>query len=397
MDIIASVVRKSSVQAMKPSAGQPGLFEVDGHTIYWNKNGLVPELGLRDDMSYGGRVYVLRCAPQIVGGAFTHYVGYARNNKVGGRIAKQARQEGAKYPEKYKPLSVELVWPVANRAAEAHVYYALVDQLPEGAVMSGRLGGWTQTLPRVSPLMRFQLKREKRMVSGQCLDCGAKCFAGECEKPVETIDYACDHCSAVLRVGNQGKTMTVPPAVCRCPGCCSKRPRADDNMAAPPMKAQRSEVVQAPAARVIASGRSSGASSSSSPSGLAPVAAQGVQNRGDRCCKVLVGGVKYTCLAWYLQISQPYPKHRHAVLADSTACEFAVQMDRGDGKTLVGNGLAKSPPNHARELLAEGESLDYGWAKTKCGVRVKRCRQVEDLAAKLFRVEDLKKVPKLNS
>ena len=124
---------------------------------------------------------------------------------------------------------------------------------------------------------------------------------------------------------------------------------------------------------------------------------QDLRSRGDRCCKVLVGGVKYTCLAWYLQITQPYPRHRRALLADSTACAFAVQMDKGDGKTLVSHGYAKSPPNHAREILAENETLDRDhWAKTKCGLRVKQCSKVTELWAKLFRVEDLAKLRQLD-
>ena len=119
--------------------------------------------------------------------------------------------------------------------------------------------------------------------------------------------------------------------------------------------------------------------------------------RGDRCCKVLVNGVKYTCLAWFLNKGQPYPRHRHAVLGSDQARSFAIQMRFGDGKTLSSQGLAKAPPEHAREILADDETICTSrWAKTKCDVEVKLCSRVTDLSHKLFRVEDLLSIPELN-
>lgn len=72
-------------------------------------------------------------------------------------------------------------------------------------------------------------------------------------------------------------------------------------------------------------------------------------------------------------------------------------MRFGDGKTLGGQGLAKAPPGHAREILADDQTLcTWRWAKTKCDVEVKLCSRVTDLSHKLFRVEDLLSIPELN-
>ena len=68
-----------------------------------------------------------------------------------------------------------------------------------------------------------------------------------------------------------------------------------------------------------------------------------------------------------------------------------------DGKTLSSQGLAKAPPEHAREILADDETICTSrWAKTKCDVEVKLCSRVTDLSHKLFRVEDLLSIPELN-
>jgi predicted GIY-YIG superfamily endonuclease len=233
--------------------GQPGLFDVDKWTCYRNPKGEIPDLGLSDDLSLWGRVYLLKCKPQIDGGFFTYYTGFVPKEKVGARIAKQARRLGAKYTRMYGPLTVELVWPAAQRSSEAYVFYTLVDNLPPNAVEGGRVGGWTQTLPNVSPLGRFVLRREKRMVSGQCLDCGAKCFAGECPKPAETMPYHCDHCGATIRIANHGKSDTETPKDCQCPPC--KRPRdsggGGGSSGPPPKVARRAAAVPAAAAAAV--------------------------------------------------------------------------------------------------------------------------------------------------
>jgi hypothetical protein len=215
------------------------------------------------------------------------------------------------------------------------------------------------------------------------LNCGsASCFAGECKQPADTIDLQCGHCSATVKLSSQGKASTLPPAP-------QKRPRDGAGTDGPHAKAQRVETARSAVRAAPVASASVATSSASLPSGG--------QAGGDRCCKVLVGGEKYTCLAWYLQISQPYPRHRRALLKNCKACKFALQMIDGDGKTLAGRGFAKSPPLHARELLAEGDALSFDrWTKSTCGVRLKRCRKVGDLGGKLFRVQDLLKIKELS-
>lgn len=378
----------------------PGLFDVDAQTKYWNPKSVVPYLGLQDDLSCDGRVYVLRCQPQIVGGPFTYYVGYVpKKNQIGPRIAKQARQEGADFPKAYKPLAVELVWPAATPAVEALVFYAIMDKLSEKAVSSGRLAGWTQTLRNMSPLVRFVVRREKRMVSGQCLDCGSNCSAGKCTKAAETMPYGCDHCGACVHIANQGKSHTVPPTVCQCPQC-KKRPRDADSTEVPPAKASRIASSSAQPSLSVAS--SSASPSVSAPAALSPSAP--ARPRGNRCCKLLVDGVRYTSLAWFLGKSATFPQERKAVLDDSRSCKFALEISGGDTKTLVTQGFAKAPPLHAREIMSGDEKVTVGdWFDTTCRVvkrkrgsnavlQVSRCLVVNECRGKLFRVEDLDRV-----
>ena len=71
-------------------------------------------------------------------------------------------------------------------------------------------------------------------------------------------------------------------------------------------------------------------------------------------------------------------------------------MRHGDSKTLESEKLARSPPLHAQEILADNETIcKKRWAKTKCRVQVKQCTTVKDLSHKLFRVDDLSNIPGL--
>ena len=143
---------------------------VTAETKHWGRS--VPMLDVSGDAQLPFRVYVLCCAPRHTGGPPTLYVGVEHRSHIARRVQSHFMQRGAHFTMAHKPVDVAVVWPVASRAAEAYVFYALMESLPLCSVESGRLGGWTQTQSDPSRLQTFVLQREWRMLTRRCLDCG---------------------------------------------------------------------------------------------------------------------------------------------------------------------------------------------------------------------------------
>lgn len=108
------------------------------------QSALLPALGLADDASFEWRVYALRCQQQIFGVALTYYVGLVPRNSVAKRMQANRAVKGSQFTAANPPIHLELLWPAANNAAEAYVFYALMSKLLTAAVVGGRLGGWVQ-------------------------------------------------------------------------------------------------------------------------------------------------------------------------------------------------------------------------------------------------------------
>ena len=127
---------------------------VTAETKHWGRS--VPMLDLSGDAQLPFRVYVLRCAPRHTGGPPTLYVGVEHRSHIARRVQSHFMQRGAHFTMAHKPVDVAVVWPVASRAAEAYVFYALMESLPLCSVESGRLGGWTQTQSDPSRLQNLR-------------------------------------------------------------------------------------------------------------------------------------------------------------------------------------------------------------------------------------------------
>ena len=130
---------------------------------------LLPDLHLSDNLSLPYRVYVLRCAPQILGGPFTYYCGLTED--IVARLADHANGKGATFTDRNKPLDLVYLWPAANRAVEAYVFAAMMTVLPEESMSGSRLGGWTQTAASANNSSVTQMVEEWRMVNNVCLRC----------------------------------------------------------------------------------------------------------------------------------------------------------------------------------------------------------------------------------
>ena len=213
------------------------------------------------------------------------------------------------------------------------------------------------------------LERDRRMVSNLCLDCGKKRELGhKCGEQASTF-VTCKNCDAQNRLSDRGVVLSVV------------RPR----IAMAPILATAPSAVTVTATRARPQ--------------VHPQPQPPSTPRGDRCAKVLVNGVKYTALSWYLGLAHPYPRHRNAVLRCDEACRHAVQIRGGVIHTLRLARFAAEPPLHAKELLEDNASWLTGrWSKTKCTARrergeptfleVKRVN-AKDFHQKLFRYDDL--------
>ena len=92
-------------------------------------------------------------------------------------VAKRMQQHfslraGAAFTKAHRPLGIELLQPVLTSAAEAFVYYAMVQHLGLKCVLNRHLGGWTQTGVSLDGSAKAVAKRDFFMLAGKCLVCG---------------------------------------------------------------------------------------------------------------------------------------------------------------------------------------------------------------------------------
>ena len=129
----------------------------------------VPSLGLVGDIDSDWLVYVLRCRPQILGGSFTWYVGLvpADEDAVTQRMIGHKAGTAAGFTAANPPIHVELIHHVANPAAEAYVFFALMSKLPEGA----KLDCGTHRAPTLTFVSCASRKKESMYEQAQSTWC----------------------------------------------------------------------------------------------------------------------------------------------------------------------------------------------------------------------------------
>jgi predicted GIY-YIG superfamily endonuclease len=342
---------------------------VTGETRYWGRS--VPVLDLSGDVLLPFRVYVLRCAPRHAGGPPTLYVGVEHRSHIARRVQSHLAQQAAHFTLAHKPVDVAVVWPVASRAAEAYVFYALMESLPLCAVESGRLGGWTQTQSDPSRLQTFMLQREWRMLTRRCLDCGSSqhwAGAGQCVP--KALAYPCSSCGSTVRVRSNGEMLAAQP------------PR-QGGAAAPAAAAAAAAAVLAPATALRGHKRARDAEATVPP-----------KPRHRAYLRVKVCGHEYTSLAWFLGRCNPFPRDCHRAAA--TCGRHALELQNGDAKTLLAQGFARGRPAQGRELLPGRRNMPGAWVDTAClavrgggAVQLRRPGSVRGSRGVLWRVSDL--------
>ena len=358
--------------------------DVTDKTVYRGKYAPnnFPDLGKLQECEF--RIYLLRCSPQILGEAFSWYAGCEHRSDFVKRMKKQFNGLGADYTQEYPPLSIELVLPCPTKAAEAYLFYAVMETRPLAAVVSGRLGGWTQTRPKPSETCKLMLQDSWRMLNGACLCCGgtdghvAKMCANKAK--VATAPLTCGHCQATVHVTALGHVTTSPPSgtslvVAARPvdGSGGTKRRADTTLPAVPQPKRRAvALAAAPVPVVLAAERTS-------------------------FPRVSVVGHKYTTLEWFLGRGAT-PKERREAL--DHCGEHSVELYGGDHSTLLQRGWAKAPPLHCKELLPDRQNFPVSEPKeTPCKalrhpyefIKVKLEPEPYRLKGVLLRVDDLRK------
>ena len=163
----------------------------------------VPYLGLSEDPSLPLRVYVLKCEGDC------YYVGISPQEKILTRLSEQhdaSSEFCSDYCRKNRVIGVLCVWPAASEAIEAAVFFAMLRSLA-GSDWS-KLGGWTQTSSKVSPLVAMHLTQAKRQLTNRCFDCGGSHHAGHRSCPGSNVNcwYKCVKCMALNNVSSRGQS-----------------------------------------------------------------------------------------------------------------------------------------------------------------------------------------------
>ena len=78
------------------------------------------------------------------------------------RIAKQFAGDGSHFCDVNRPTEILMVWPAASAATEAAVFYGMQEFL--GLSDYKKLGGWTQTSAKPSPLVVMQMTQSGRQL-----------------------------------------------------------------------------------------------------------------------------------------------------------------------------------------------------------------------------------------
>ena len=176
----------------------------DVNTDTTHRDASFPDPCLECAKEFEFRVYVLECGGES--GRPYYYVGFEHRSDVGARVRKHFTGNGACYTKERKPKRIILVWPVRHAAAEAYVFALLLSTFPAASI--DRLGGWTQTSVRPSPLCRQQFEEQRRCLRSLCFRCGGRHFASACEKPVQGVQYKCPNCDCALLISSRGQSVT---------------------------------------------------------------------------------------------------------------------------------------------------------------------------------------------
>lgn len=321
--------------------------DIDWKTSF-QKPGL-PHLGLVDDQRFEYRIYCLRCAGE------RYYVGLSSKHGLHDRLVKHWNKEACDFTTQFPPLEVVLVRPCQSRAAEAYLYYAMLEKV-SGANVASKLGGWTQTSARPSPMIRLIVKEAKRGVEGKCFVCGLTHEAEACPKKAEreTCYYQCKNqkCQKLLYLTSRGQTPDQEKVF-----------HAGASRGDPPL-----EPLQ-PGSQAGATAKRKAENPGPEPEKCAK------RSRAVTCRRVKICGHCYTTLAWFLDVAEPSKSQRAA--AKKNCAHRAVQLQHGDAKTLLVQDFARH--TGGRELLPGRRNLPSDWVASSCyAVRASRYGTNED-------------------
>lgn len=127
----------------------------------------VPALDLEANMSLPLRAHVLKCRNG------KHYVGISPAHKIQTRVQGHFSEEAmdaSHFCAKNPPISVLFVWPVRHEAAEAYLFFVMMQALK--CTDFRNLGGFVFTSSKPSPLVVMQLEQSRRQLEDRCFTCG---------------------------------------------------------------------------------------------------------------------------------------------------------------------------------------------------------------------------------
>ena len=194
------------------------------------------------------------------------------------------------------------------------------------------LGGWTQTSSAPNPLCRLLVEEGRRNLTSRCFKCGGDHWASRCNKPSSSCPYNCASCGAVLQITSRGQSVSQALEL--------HRPSTDGSGRASPCH----ELV-IPDSEV-------------SPD----------EAKLKRFDCVQISGKLYAFLG---TIFSDANSHSHLCRRAISKCASnAVEMSKGDFKTLLSQGFAKPHPRRGVDLLPAGAPLTSKW-RNSCSQSVK--------------------------
>ena len=212
----------------------------------------------------------------------------------------------------------------------------MMDRLGIDAVLSGRLGGWTQTSLTMETSAAKNATREFRMMRGACVICGLSGCSADAHK---------------LDNKSSGKRRESQPTAAALP---TKRVRNSPSDGDSQLNSVRA-----------------------SPAPPAP---------RRQYPRVQALGHEYTFLAWFLQ---KRPNDSQIARAIQHCGERALELSSGDSKTLKTRDFVSQTNASAPELLPGRRNLPSSWVATACliprstdflsarrAVDIRSCRQI---------------------